>query len=178
VQLSESSPYSSVSLLAKGLAQGDKVAVVDVRTTSEFRSGHIAGAVNIPMDEVESRIADIPTGVPVVLVCQSGRRAAITKTTTENILDKTVCLEGGMDAWQKEDLPIVRSTRTRLALDRQSMIVASLLVLLSFVLGKTVSPGWYALSLLPGLGLLTAGTTGFCLMAQILATLPWNKPRS
>lgn len=169
---------STVSALNSALNKGDRVVVVDVRTVSEFRSGHIAGALNIPMDEIESRISDIPPGIPVVLVCQSGRRAEITKGLTAGVLDKTVCLEGGMDSWLAEGRPIVRSTRTRMALDRQSMLVASLLVLASFFLGRFVHPGWYALALLPGLGLFTAGATGFCLMATILAQMPWNKPRS
>lgn len=171
-------PPSTPDSVAKALHNGDRMVVVDVRTVSEYRAGHIAGSLNIPMDEIESRIADIPAGYPVVLVCQSGRRAEITKNMTSEILDKTVCLEGGMEAWQKQGKPVVRSVRTRMALDRQSMLVASVLVLTSFALGRFVSPGWYALSLLPGLGLLTASTTGFCLMANILAFMPWNKPRS
>jgi hypothetical protein len=130
------------------------------------------------MDEIEARIEDVPTEKPIVLVCQSGRRAEMTRALMAQKLHMPVCLEGGFDAWQKEVLPVVRSVRTRIALDRQSMVGASLLILASITLGSLVHPAWYFLGLLPGLGLLAAGTTGFCLMGTILSVMPWNKARN
>ncbi len=50
--------------------------VLDVRSAAEFATGHVPGAVNIPMEQVEMRLADVPTG-PLVLVCESGKRAEI-----------------------------------------------------------------------------------------------------
>ena len=151
--------------------------VIDVRTTSEFRSGHIPGSINIPMDEIESRLADVPAGGQIVLVCSSGRRAEITHGQIAHKLPNVACLEGGFTAWEAAGKPVVRSVRTRIALDRQSMIGASVLVLASVALGTFVSPGWYFLALLPGAGLMAAGTSGFCLMGVILSTMPWNKAR-
>jgi hypothetical protein len=58
------------------------------------------------------------------------------------------------------------------------MIGASSLVLLSVALGALVAPTWYFLALVPGIGLMLAGTTGFCLMGVILSAMPWNKVRS
>jgi rhodanese-related sulfurtransferase len=152
-------------------------AVIDVRTTSEYRAGHIAGSINVPMDEIESRLEDIPLGKPVVMVCQSGRRSEMVRERLHGRIERPVCLEGGLAAWEKAGQPVVRSVRTRLALDRQSMIGASALVLASFSLGQFVNPAWHYLALLPGLGLMAAGTTGFCLMGIILSTMPWNKAR-
>lgn len=52
--------------------------VVDVRTPQEFAAGHVAGALNIPFDEIDRRAAEIgPPGTPVVLYCRSGRRSGI-----------------------------------------------------------------------------------------------------
>jgi rhodanese-related sulfurtransferase len=48
--------------------------LVDVRSATEFRAGHIPGAINIPMDEVESRLLDLDANRPIVLICQSGQR--------------------------------------------------------------------------------------------------------
>ncbi len=163
--------------LAKKVKDGG-VAVVDVRTVSEYRAGHIAGSLNVPMDEIESRLEDIPAGKPVVMVCHSGQRSAMVRERLHGRLPEAICLEGGLTAWEKEGLPVVRSVRTRMALDRQSMIGASTLVLLSVALGTFVSPSWYLLALLPGVGLMLAGTTGFCLMAVILSAMPWNRVRS
>ena len=48
--------------------------IVDVRTPSEFKSGHAPGALNIPLDQLGNRIAELPEG-PVLLLCRSGKRA-------------------------------------------------------------------------------------------------------
>ena len=48
--------------------------LVDVRSPDEFNSGHAPGAINIPLDQLGQRLAEVPEG-PVLLVCRSGRRA-------------------------------------------------------------------------------------------------------
>ena len=158
--------------------EAGRVSVVDVRTTGEFRSGHIAGSLSIPMDEIESRLADVPAGRPVVMVCHSGARSEIVRNQMQAILPEVTCLDGGLVAWENAGHTVVRSVRTRLALDRQAMIGASAIILVSVALGAWVAPGWFYLALLPGAGLMTAGTTGFCLMASILKQMPWNRARS
>jgi phage shock protein E len=50
-------------------------ALVDVRTPEEFAMGHVAGARNIPVQELGARYAEIPKG-QVVLYCRSGARSA------------------------------------------------------------------------------------------------------
>jgi len=51
--------------------------LVDVRSPGEFAGGHIAGAINIPVDQLPARIAEIgPPTTPVVLYCASGMRSA------------------------------------------------------------------------------------------------------
>jgi rhodanese-related sulfurtransferase len=52
---------------------GDSV-IVDVREPHEFASGHIPGAINLPLSQFDP--ADLPTGKPIVLVCQAGGRSA------------------------------------------------------------------------------------------------------
>jgi rhodanese-related sulfurtransferase len=52
--------------------------LIDVRSPSEFATGHVPGAINIPMEEVPGRVADLDQDRPVVLVCQSGKRATLT----------------------------------------------------------------------------------------------------
>lgn len=54
------------------------IKVVDVRTRAEFEAGHVPGAVNIPYDEIERRLAEVgPPTTPVLLYCHSGRRSGI-----------------------------------------------------------------------------------------------------
>jgi rhodanese-related sulfurtransferase len=67
------SQFINVSELQRNLPGVGQL--VDVRSASEFSAGHIPGAVNIPMDQIEGRLADLRPNVPVVLICQAGKRA-------------------------------------------------------------------------------------------------------
>jgi phage shock protein E len=49
--------------------------LLDVRTPEEFSERHLEGAVNIPVDQVEARLAEIPRDRPVVVYCRSGARS-------------------------------------------------------------------------------------------------------
>ena len=64
----------------------DKSIVLDVRTPQEFASGHVEGASNVPVDQVEKRISEIAPAkdTPLIVYCRSGRRSAAAK----NILDR------------------------------------------------------------------------------------------
>ena len=64
--------------------------LVDVRTPEEFAMGSVKGAVNIPLDEVESRVNEFKGKPYVILFCRSGHRAGIAKTTLENAGIKNV----------------------------------------------------------------------------------------
>jgi len=61
---------------------------------------------------------------------------------------------------------------------RQVQIAAGLLAVLGVILGFLVSPLFFLLSGFIGAGLIFAGVTGFCGMARVLATAPWNQRRS
>jgi len=49
--------------------------LLDVRTAEEFAEGHLDGAVNIAVQDLESRLNEVPEEQHVVVYCQSGRRA-------------------------------------------------------------------------------------------------------
>jgi NADPH-dependent 2,4-dienoyl-CoA reductase/sulfur reductase-like enzyme/rhodanese-related sulfurtransferase len=48
--------------------------LLDVRTPQEFASGHIPGSVNIPVDELRSRLDEVPRNQPIAAYCQVGQR--------------------------------------------------------------------------------------------------------
>ena len=48
--------------------------LLDVRTPEEFAAGHFPGAINIPVDELRSRIGEIPTDRQIAVYCQVGQR--------------------------------------------------------------------------------------------------------
>ncbi len=49
--------------------------VVDVRTPSEFMGGHVAGSINIPLDELPLRMKEIADRKTIILCCASGMRS-------------------------------------------------------------------------------------------------------
>jgi rhodanese-related sulfurtransferase len=54
--------------------------IIDVRTPGEFTSGHIRGAVNIPLQSISSQMARIKKDKPVITCCASGMRSASAKS--------------------------------------------------------------------------------------------------
>lgn len=151
---------------------------VDVRSANEFASGHIPGAVNIPLEQIEARLDDLLPGVPIVLVCQAGKRARMAAGLIEPCRKDVTVLEGGTTAWSAAGLPLVASVKSRFSIERQVRLIAGLLVLLGVFLSLTVSHYWIYFAALIGAGLTFAGLTDICLMAGVLLRMPWNRPRN
>lgn len=49
--------------------------IVDVRTADEFRSGHVKGAINIPLDRIQDQLKKIDKSKAVITCCRSGARS-------------------------------------------------------------------------------------------------------
>lgn len=60
------------------LQQGAQI--IDVRTPGEFKSGHIKGSVNIPLQSIQSNMSKIKKDKPVITCCASGMRSASAKS--------------------------------------------------------------------------------------------------
>lgn len=157
------------------LERGKVIQLIDVRSPREYEEAHVPGAINVPLEQVESRLSDLRAGQPAVLICQSGRRADMCRSILENHRDDLMVLEGGTSAWMDSGLPVVRSTANRLPLIRQVQIVVGTVVLGSTLAAYFVAPGWGFIATFMGAGLLVAGATGFCGLANLLALMPWNR---
>lgn len=59
------------------MLMGKGAQVVDVRTSGEFRSGHLPGSKNIPLDQLQTRTKELDAARPVLLCCASGSRSAM-----------------------------------------------------------------------------------------------------
>lgn len=71
--------------------------VVDVRTVAEFASGAYQGAINIPLDQVEKRLADFGDRKRAIVVyCRSGNRSGQAKVILENNGFSNVTNGGGL----------------------------------------------------------------------------------
>jgi rhodanese-related sulfurtransferase len=84
--------------------------ILDVRSPEEYVEGHVPGAINIPYDQLDSRLAEISShkNKEIVLYCKSGRRTGIAVNTLQAAgFSKLRHLDGDMDGWiSKGDLPI------------------------------------------------------------------------
>jgi glyoxylase-like metal-dependent hydrolase (beta-lactamase superfamily II)/rhodanese-related sulfurtransferase len=85
-----------------------EVTILDVRAKSELEGelGHLAGAVSIPLDELRGRVSELGGDVPIVVVCQTGKRSAMATTILKKAgLGRVANLAGGMVRWRELGLP-------------------------------------------------------------------------
>jgi rhodanese-related sulfurtransferase len=102
-------PMSQDALLQHQAQHPDHIFLLDVRTPQEYAEGHIAGAVNVPHDQLATRLAEVPKDKDVVLYCRSGRRAGIAADVlAANGYTRLSHLEGDMIAWTEKGRPVVK----------------------------------------------------------------------
>lgn len=75
--------------------------LIDVRTPEEFASGYIAGAINIPVQELSQRLSEVPTDKDIVVYCRSGNRSAQASTILSGNGFNNISDLGGIIAWQQ-----------------------------------------------------------------------------
>lgn len=100
------SPSNLVTLVNR-----EGAVIVDVRDGKEFGNGHIAGAVNIPVSSIDSRIVELESykEKPVVLVCKIGQHAsAAGRKFKAQGFENVRRLSGGMAEWTASNLPVVK----------------------------------------------------------------------
>ncbi len=85
------------------LEQGGDLVLIDVRTPEEFAQGHIAGAINIPVEELREKelLPQVPSvDTPILLYCRSGRRAVKAGQLLVRNGYRHVMNFGGVLTWQ------------------------------------------------------------------------------
>lgn len=104
-----SSPAMPRQELARRIADQSAPFVLDVRSESEYESGHVPGAVNIPFLSVGDRIAELglEKDEPIVVTCAHGPRAGWAARALRNAgYTDVVYLDGHMSAWTEAGLPM------------------------------------------------------------------------
>ena len=94
-----------------GMINRDNALVVDLRPAGDFAKGHIAGARNVQMSQFDPENKQLAPAkeLPVVLVCNVGQTASLAaRRLAKAGFAKVSVLEGGIQAWQGADLPLVK----------------------------------------------------------------------
>ena len=93
----------TAAALAERLSGPQPPFVLDVRTEAEHAQKHIDGSLNIPLNRLEERAAEVPRGRPVVIHCASGYRSSIAASILKNKgIAAVTDLVGGYSAWEAE----------------------------------------------------------------------------
>lgn len=106
---------SGGSLTAAGAVQlinREKAVVIDICEAAEFAAGHVGGARNIPLSQLEEKLpaAVKNKALPLILVCQSGARSRRAQGIAKKLgYEQAQSLNGGLGAWRAANLPIEKS---------------------------------------------------------------------
>jgi rhodanese-related sulfurtransferase len=159
------------------LADGTAV-LVDIRGPMEHARESIPGAKSDPISSLDpstvaASLADTPA---VIFHCQTGKRTADNEAQLAKCpAPEVFLLEGGLNAWKSAGFPTKLDKSKPIELQRQVQIAAGTLVLAGLALGAFVSPWFSLISAFVGSGLVFAGLSGWCGMANLLSAMPWNR---
>ncbi|MFE6781031.1 rhodanese-like domain-containing protein [Streptomyces sp. NPDC057677] len=170
-------PPSLTPLVLHRLVQeGRAPRLLDVRTPGEFRTVHIPGSYNVPLDTLREHRAELLSHLDedVVLVCRSGARAAQAEQALAGAgLPNLRVLDGGVNAWEAAGAPVNRGPE-RWDMERQVRLVAGSVVLATGLVGVLV-PGVHLIGTAIGAGLTYAALSNSCMMGVLLSRLPYNR---
>ncbi len=85
--------------------------ILDVRTESEYNSGHIENAVNIDYyaDDFEETLNTFDKNKTYLIYCRTGSRSAAVMKIMEKLeFTEVYNMQGGINKWQSEDYPVVK----------------------------------------------------------------------
>lgn len=92
--------------LNERLKNGKRPLVLDVRQREEYRSGHIAGAKLIPLNELGGRLKELPQNREIICVCASGSRSSSATRLLTGAGYNAINMKGGMSAWRRANLAV------------------------------------------------------------------------
>ena len=107
-------PEVDARSLYEQLKHGVKLQLIDVRSPVEFRSGHIDGALNMPINHLRLVLPDLQLDPnrPVIAICATAHRSPPAVRLLRQAGFDVRQLRGGMIAWSWAKLPIVKPSGT------------------------------------------------------------------
>jgi rhodanese-related sulfurtransferase len=106
---------NSGSLTAQGAVQlinRERAVVVDVREPEEFAAGHVTGAKNVPLNQLEEKLTAAVKNktVPLLLVCATGARAQRAVAIAKKLgYEQAQAVAGGLKSWKEANLPVEKA---------------------------------------------------------------------
>ncbi len=94
------------------LINRERAVVLDVSEVEEYAAGHVGGAKNVPVGQLEQRLPEVVKnkGVPVIIVCPNGARASRALAVAKKLgYEKAQVLAGGLKSWKAANLPVERA---------------------------------------------------------------------
>jgi rhodanese-related sulfurtransferase len=94
------------------LINRERAMVVDVSETEEFAQGHVGGARNVPVGQLEQRLPEVVKNktLPLILVCANGARSNRALGLAKKLgYEKAQVLAGGLKAWKEANLPVEKA---------------------------------------------------------------------
>ena len=163
-------------LVLQNNTNGEDV-VIDIRNEDEYELAAIPGSINIPVENLADNMEALSKYENIYVYCNTDARSgdACNTLRATGLSNNIVCVEGGLSAWmagehgvdEKRVLPILQ----------QVHLAASILVLIPALLTLFVNTNFAWIIVLPGLGLLISGVSGFCGMTRILQKCPGIEDR-
>jgi len=89
----------TVTDLKSKLKNKDSIFLLDVSTPPEFAAAKIDGSVNIPIQELQSRINEVPKDKEIITICAHGNRSLRAAHYLHGNGYKALSLTGGLEAW-------------------------------------------------------------------------------
>jgi len=167
----ELDPAEVRCMIAEGAAR-----LIDVREPDERRRCSIVGSDALPLGECQVDRVNCDTGPMPVFHChRGGRSLKALQRMHAGGKTRVAHMRGGIDAWMAAGLPVIEDKRAPLSAMQQTQILMGVLVLVGVVLGAFLSPWALVLSGFIGCGMIFAGITGNCAMANLLGSMPWNR---
>lgn len=155
----------------------DKVELIDIREPDEYASENIAGSKLVSLSTIDTHDFGLDRlERKAVFYCTSGTRSML---ASAELCSTGFCevyvLKQGIEGWKAAGLDTRVNKKAPISIMRQVQIVVGTFMVLGIALGLLVSPWFFGLSTMMGAGLLFAGITGSCAMANILTRLPYNQ---
>ena len=101
----------SAPMVSEELGSADPPIVLDIRNPREWATKHIQGSINIPLNHLQDRLAEIPRDRRIAVHCAGGYRSSIAVSILHQYgITRLIEMAGGIAAWDAAKLPVVTST--------------------------------------------------------------------